>query len=262
MTVVNYRLDIEKFARYIDGKDLAKLTLRDFRNFLGSQEAGQASAASLKRCLSALKNWFKWLEKYAGIRNTAIITVRTRKPRAALPRPIDAQTIDEMLASLDETDKPLRNRALVTLLFATGLRISECLSLKIKDMSRDFLTITGKGGKERIVPVIPAARQAVERYLETRPGDSADALVFPFTAREAQNMVKRAREKLGLPDTVTPHALRHSFATALLKNGADLRVIQQLLGHSSLTTTQRYAELDIKQLLDVHGKAKPESVVK
>jgi integrase/recombinase XerC len=195
--------------------------------------------------------------------------VRGPKIPHRLPRPIDAEQITNLVeyagADTHQLDwVRLRDQALWLLLYGAGLRISEALNLTYADIQSDLLRILGKGKKERLVPLLPAVREAIMKYLEIAPFEFAAAdFVFravrggQLNASEAQRRMRHLRRELQLPDTATPHALRHSFATALLASGGDLRTIQELLGHAALSTTQRYTAVTPQKLLDVHASAHP-----
>jgi integrase/recombinase XerC len=205
-----------------------------------------------------------------GISNPALALVRGPRLPQGAPRPVsEAQARDLIAVAGADPDREdwelARDEALLTLLWGCGLRISEALSLKRSDAPLpDAVRITGKGGKTRLVPVLPVVREAVDTYLEALPLALApDAPLFrakrggAYSPRHAQALMQLLRGQLGLPDSATPHALRHSFATHLLGAGADLRSIQELLGHASLSTTQRYTQVDAAALLSAYSKAHP-----
>ena len=228
------------------------------------------AARSLSQALSAIRTFHGYLDRRLGVSNAAIGLVRGPKVRPGAPRPVTEDQAQGLIeeAGLD-TDKPAweiaRDEALLTLLWGCGLRISEALSLTLADAPlADAIRITGKGGKTRIVPVLPAVREAVDAYAAKQPFVlNAGDQIFraprggPLSPRHAQALMQRLRGRLGLSDRATPHALRHSFATHLLGAGADLRSIQELLGHASLSTTQRYTAVDAAGLMAAYGKAHP-----
>jgi integrase/recombinase XerC len=190
-----------------------------------------------------------------------------------LPRPLSEIDAARTIIEAGQEEEPwiaARNAALITLLYGTGLRISEALSLKRGDAPLgEALSIVGKGNKERSVPVISAVREAVDHYARSCPFDSGrgGALFVsrrgkPMSPREAQSLMQRLRGRLGLPPSATPHALRHSFATHLLQNGGDLRAVQELLGHASLSTTQKYTEVEGARVLAVYEAAHPRAMAK
>jgi integrase/recombinase XerC len=250
--------------------DLARLDARQLRSFLAARRQGQVASRSLARSLSGLGAFFRWLEAEEGVRNGAIRQVARPKVGHSIPRPLTlvkaAAAVDGgMAAELDWI--AARDTAVLLLLYGAGLRISEALGLARRDAptgGREILRVAGKGGKERLVPVLPVAQAAVARYVALCPyALPPDGPLFlgakggPLRARIVQLLMERLRGALGLPDTATPHALRHSFATHLLSAGADLRQIQELLGHASLSTTQLYTEVDRERLLAVYDKAHP-----
>jgi integrase/recombinase XerC len=275
-TIRNYGAAIERFiaflgehpGRPVDAEHLAKLELRDFRAFLSSRRDDALTAASLKVELSALKSFYRFLQRRAGVENDAIVSMRGPKLKAKLPRPIDEASAKALIAT-PAPAKPAwiaaRDAALFTLLYAAGLRISEALALTCGDAPfKEALRVKGKGGKTRLVPLLPVARDALGAYLDIRPGArDADAPLFlsvrgkPLGARAVQAEMRARAQALGLPDSATPHALRHAFATELLAAGGDLRAIQELLGHSSIAATQRYTKIESRMLSDAYRKAHP-----
>ena len=250
-------------------QDLATLTPADVRAWLADGAAGGLSNASRARELAAVRGFFRFLERRGLCANTAAATVRTPKVARPLPKALTADDArDAIAATPDAAAEPwlaLRDAALLTVLWGCGLRIGEALGLRRGDMAAgDTLRITGKGGKQRLVPVLPAVHQAVDAYVAACPyALAADGPLFvgarggPLAAGVAQRQMRTLRALLGLPDTATPHALRHSFATHLLAGGGDLRTIQELLGHASLSTTQRYTAVDTVRLLSVHHATHP-----
>ena len=227
------------------------------------------SARSLARALSAVKAFTAWAADRTGADATTTLSAKGPKYRRKLPRPLSEDSAAAILTEIGEDARQdwiaARDTAIATLLYGLGLRISEALSLTgASHPLPDVIRITGKGGKTRIVPVIPAATQAVADYVRICPYDlAADAVLFrgarggPVNPRLIQAAMERARLRLGLPASATPHALRHSFATHLLSAGGDLRAIQKLLGHASLSTTQGYTAVDAARLMEVYEKAHP-----
>jgi integrase/recombinase XerC len=248
---------------------LAKITVSDMRAWM-AQERGRGTAArSLARSLSAVKTFYRWLATREGFEQTAVLSTRAPKFQNKLPRPLTVDAAKDMLETVElQSMEPwvaARDTAVLTLLYGCGLRISEALGLQGADLPLgDVLRITGKGGKERLVPVLPAARDAMEAYLRLCPYPMADERsVFrgvrggTLNPRAIQKAVEQTRMQLGLPASATPHAMRHSFATHLLSAGGDLRAIQELLGHASLSTTQAYTAVDHARLMDVYNKTHP-----
>jgi integrase/recombinase XerC len=280
-TAEAYQRDISQFLAFFgrqqnklpDMKQLFALSARDVRAFLAARRGEGVGSRSLSRSLSALRMFYKFLERRGYGKNDAIRAVSLPKLPHSVPKPLTAEKATALVDGADVAgdDEPewiaARDTAVLALLYGSGLRISEALSLKRGDApvrGRDMLRVTGKGGKTRVVPVLPIASEAVEHYLKLcpmRPG-SDDPLFFgargkQLSPRIIQLKIARARAVLGLPETATPHALRHSFATHLLGAGADLRAIQELLGHASLSTTQGYTEVDRAHLLKTYARAHP-----
>lgn len=276
-TVDAYLSDIAAFFRFLTGYRgeppdlaiLAELTAVDFRAWLSALAGDGLAAASRARALAAARNFFRWLERSARLRNVAIGTIGTPRVRRPAPRPLtreDALALPRLAE--EDADEPwigARDRALFTLLYACGLRVSEALGLErsVAPLGAS-LRILGKGRKERMVPVLPAAARAIDRYLALSPhATPPDGPLFtgvrggPLNPAQARRRMGELRRLAGLPESATPHALRHSFATHLLTDGADLRAIQELLGHASLSTTQRYTDVDVERLMDVHAAAHP-----
>jgi integrase/recombinase XerC len=233
------------------------------------RKAGAVSR-SLARTMSALRAFFRWLEAREEGTNRALYTVALPKVPHGLPKPLTVEKASHVVEGGMEAELDwvaARNVAVLLLLYGAGLRISEALGLTTRDApttDRDTLRIVGKGGKERIVPVLPVIIDAIARYraLLPHPSDPNGPLFLgakggPLSPRIIQLAIASMRDGLGLPATATPHALRHSFATHLLSAGADLRQIQELLGHASLSTTQVYTEVDRARLLEVYDAAHP-----
>lgn len=241
----------------------------DLRAWMAWERSRGIEARSLARALSAVKGFTAWLAEREGIEATTLLSARGPKYRRKLPRPLSeeaaAEVIDTVGLQARDDWQQARDIAVVTLLYGCGLRISEALGLTgAAHPLRDVLRITGKGGKTRLVPVLPQAAQAVARYVGLCPFDlAADQPLFrgarggPLNPRLIQLAMEKARLQLGLPATATPHALRHSFATHLLSAGGDLRAIQELLGHASLSTTQAYTAVDAARLMEVYDRAHP-----
>jgi len=249
---------------------LTRVTTADMRAFMAHERGAGLGARSLARRLSAVKSFYRWLAEREGVEATAVLQARAPKYPRNLPRPLSVAGAQEMLDTLEgQAPAPwiaARDVAVVTLLYGCGLRISEALSLDGAAHPVDAaLRITGKGGKERLVPVIAPARDAVAAYVRVCPFavTSGGPLFFGarggrLGARAVQAAVARTRAQLGLPATATPHALRHSFATHLLGAGGDLRAIQELLGHASLSTTEAYTGVDTARLMEVYASAHPQ----
>ena len=246
-----------------------RIRATDMRAWMAAERRRGLSPRSLARALSSVKTFVKHLADSHDIDPSAVLSTRSPKYQRKLPRPIAQEAAKDMLAlNAQQGQAPwveARNLAILTLLYGCGLRISEALGLLQKDhpLSRT-LRITGKGGKERLVPVLPIAAQAVEDYVRQCPfAPQPEAPLFrgvrggPLNPRIISGLVSDLRRQLGLPETVTPHAFRHSFATHLLNAGGDLRAIQELLGHASLSTTQAYTAVDMTQLEKIYERAHP-----
>ncbi|MGB0908354.1 MAG: tyrosine recombinase XerC [Maricaulaceae bacterium] len=278
-TVEAYQRDISAFLRFTSehlGKaltlpDITGVTTQGFRAYLASRRRGDKplSAASLARQLSALRTFYRYIERRWDVRNDALALIKGPRAKRPLPKAlsIEGAQLLAVTGTLD-TKEPwieARNVAVLMLCYGAGLRISEALSLTPAQLPlNDRLIITGKGGKSRLVPILPAVAEAVTRYAALSPfTPNSDDPIFRgarggiLSARVIQAEVQKLRSALGLPDTATPHALRHSFATHLLAGGGDLRTIQQLLGHASLSTTQRYTDVDTSALMRIHKAAHP-----
>jgi integrase/recombinase XerC len=281
-TLRAYGADIGSFVTFLAGHigaapsldKLSEASLRDFRAWMSRRAMDGLCAASRARSLSGVKNFLRWLDKQGIMHNAAIGTVRTPKLPHKLPRPLQEQQalritrdnkIPDSGAGNNENWMERRNRALFTLLYGCGLRIDEALSLNIRDMPRSgFLRVIGKGRRERQVPVLQAVEDELKSWLKFYPfPNENNNPLFPGARGKrlnqgvAQKAMRDLRRALMLPESATPHALRHSFATHLLENGANLREIQEMLGHASLTSTQRYTEIDGKKLMDTYKNAHP-----
>lgn len=275
-TLAAYDRDVERFLEFLTDyrgakaseRILARLTPADIRAFITRRRADGLSSRSVRRALSAVRSFFRFLSRENVLENSAPRAVRGPRIPKNLPRPLSEEDASRTLEEAGRHDVAwlgARDLALVTLLYGAGLRISEALSLHRADAPfGETLAIAGKRGKERIVPVLSVVRDAVNRYVAAIPFAGArDLPLFlsrrgkPMSPREAQALMQRLRGQLGLPERTTPHALRHSFATHLLSNGGDLRAVQELLGHASLSSTQVYTDVDTKRLMDVYEKAHP-----
>lgn len=279
-SVESYLRDVRQFIGFIHRSQKQKLSLgvlsnlktRDFRAFLAYRRDDGISDRSVARGLSALRLFYKYLEQHFQVSNAELHLISSPKIPHSIPKPLP---VDKALESLDATeivrDVPGwindRDVAVLLLLYGAGLRISEALNLTRRDApigTVDILEIVGKGNRERRVPILPIISEAIETYTANCPFElEDDEALFrgerggKLSPRIIQLLMARLRQVLHLPDTATPHALRHSFATHLLGTGADLRQIQELLGHASLSTTQIYTEVDRDQLLRIYDAAHP-----
>jgi len=276
-TLAAYARDVTRFLDFLarhrggaGGSDaLRDLPAVDLRSWMAEERNRGLSARSLARALSAVKRFLSWLADREGGDVTTVLQTRGPKYRRKLPRPVSEAAAADLIDSVGDDAREAwiaaRDTAVMTLLYGCGLRISEALALTRADHPLpEVLRITGKGGKTRLVPVLPAAVRALESYraLCPYPPDAEKPLFRgarggPLAAAIIQRAMQRLRSGLGLPDTATPHALRHSFATHLLAAGGDLRTIQELLGHASLSTTQIYTAVDTGRLLDIYEAAHP-----
>ena len=247
---------------------LQKLAPAELRAFITQRRSEGLGPRGVQRALAALRSFYRFLDREKLASSAPARAVRSPKLPHTLPRPLSERDARRAIAQAGEEDEPwlaARNAALLTLLYGAGLRISEALSLKRGDVPLgDCLTVLGKGTKERAVPVLAAVKDAIDAYAELCPfhREKNEPLFLsrrgnPMSAREAQALMQQLRGALGLAKSATPHALRHSFATHLLQNGGDLRSVQELLGHASLSTTQKYTEVEGSHVLKVYDAAHP-----
>ena len=276
-TVDAYRSDVFAFLHFLAAHKggevshgtLAGLTLNEFRAWLSHLAGSEHTATSRARALSSVRNLYRFLDRRGTLHNAAILILRSPRLPKSLPRPVTTtqalELLDYAAASPDQTWVGLRDRALFTLLYGAGLRIAEALGLSAAEgQQTGQIRITGKGDKQRIVPLLPAVSNAIAAYVAACPYPLGASLFVGEKGERlnpgvAQRQMRVLRRQLQLPDSATPHALRHSFATHLLAGGGELRAIQELLGHASLSTTQRYTEVDATRLLEIHGQAHPRS---
>jgi integrase/recombinase XerC len=276
-TVENYSRTLRDFLNFlgphlgqpVSVKNLSDISTSDVRGFLAMRRETGCQNASIALNLSALRGFYRWWHQGEGISISAIEAVSLPKRAKNIPRPVALTDIHALVnATADFNPLPwvqARNAALLTLLYGAGLRISEALSLNGDCLPLgDTLRITGKRNKMRIVPILPQVRTMIDNYVQISPWPSSvQAPLFVgekgkrLQAAVAQKIMAQARISLGLPESATPHALRHSFATHLLAAGADLRAIQDLLGHASLSSTQIYTEVDAAHLMDVYRNSHP-----
>lgn len=281
-TVDAYCRDISFFINFLHTyhnetptlNTLKELKPADIRAWLAARLNEGLSRTSITRAMSALRNLFRFLNLTDRIDNQSLAAVRAPKPAESVPKPISP---DDALLLMRRALEIASNRwigardvAILAMLYGCGLRIDEALNLDQEDApTNDIITITGKGGKERIVPVLPEVIDAVLKYRDVCPFPTAAGNPLFYGVRGSrlnagvmQRTVRMLRADLSLPETVTPHALRHSFATHLLAGGGDLRTIQELLGHASLSTTQRYTNVDTKKLTEVYTRSHPRAVAR
>ncbi|MFV0298055.1 MAG: tyrosine recombinase XerC [Hyphomicrobiaceae bacterium] len=277
-TLAAYERDLRDFTHWLANRlgrtprihDITRLDMAGFRAFMAHRRKGGLDSRSLARTMSALRGFFRFLEAEDLLQSRAIFNVSMPKVPRGVPKPLTGEKAAELVSDAMAQDLDwvaARDTAVLLLLYGSGLRISEALGLKTRDAPnalRDVLRISGKGGKERLVPVLPITIEAVARYQGLCPYPSSpDSPLFvgakggPLSPRIIQLLIAKLRAPLGLPETATPHALRHSFATHLLAAGGDLRQIQELLGHASLSTTQVYTAVDRDRMLSVYEAAHP-----
>lgn len=277
-TLTAYGDDVLAFFRFLTRhlgeppslKALQDLQTRDYRAFMAARRKTGLSARALARNMSALRSFIKDQERLGRVNATPLTALRSPKFQKSLPKPLSPSRALDMVqgdaAPHDVTWIAARDQAVLTLLYGAGLRVSEALSLNGKDLvgEPDVIRIAGKGGKERVVPLLPVIHQAIAAYRRLCPyALGTDSPLFVgarggrLNPRLVQKTVERLRSALNLPESATPHALRHSFATHLLANGGDLRTIQELLGHASLSSTQIYTDIDTRHLLETYRTAHP-----
>jgi len=280
-----YERDIAAFFEFIAGhhgtaltlRRIPDISLRDFRSYITARRRGEdgLSPNSLARHLSSLRTFFRYVERRWAVKNAAIALVKGPKTKAPLPKPVTATQakkmadFDTLKGAQGAKKQPLwvthRNHAVLCLLYGAGLRIAEVLAVTGHDFPLgDVLRVKGKGGKTRMVPLLPSVKNAVNNYRQSYPTPlENDAPIFRgvrggiLRPEIIQAKIRRLRGALSLPESTTPHALRHSFATHLLAEGGDLRTIQTLLGHENLSTTQRYTHVDAARLIGIHNDAHP-----
>jgi len=276
-TLDGYSRDLRTFLDFIAGhlgfppglQDLEKLAPQDFRAYLASRHAKGLARTSTARAMSTLRNFFKFMERQGVLENAAIGAVKTPKTPKSVPKALTMEdaldTVDLISELSNDVWTGKRDTAVMMLLYGCGLRIGEAMGLNRGQITdNDTIVVTGKGNKQRLVPVLAIVAHAIQDYIHSCPFDlPEDGPLFVgkrggrLAARVIQRQMGQVRAMLGLPETATPHALRHSFATHLLVGGGDLRTIQELLGHASLSTTQRYTEVDAGRLKSIYDGAHP-----
>lgn len=276
-TLISYKHDVKNFLEFINThtgseisiKYLNDMKISDFRSFLSYLRNKDISSTSIARIISSLKSFFNYLLNINLIESTVVQSLRTPKQKKSLPRPISSELAIETIKHAQDMEKEkwigMRNKSILMLLYGCGLRISEALNLNFEDINEnDYLIIKGKGNKERMVPLMDYVKNDIENYIHECPKNfMKDDPLFVgkrldrLSPRIIQYVLEKIRHNLSLPETATPHALRHSFATHLLDSGGDLRTIQELLGHSSLSTTQKYTKVETEKLYDAYSKTHP-----
>ena len=279
-TVTSYQHDLEDFLLFIqdyNGQEasmvhLLEVDLRLIRSWLAKRKNQNYSSGSNARTLSGIKNFYRFLNYAYNKTNDAIFVAKGPKKAKPLPKALSIADTMYSITTIDSlASEPwvaLRDQGLLLLIYASGMRISEALSISRQNLFEDAIRIMGKGGKERMIPWVPASKELIHKYLEIVPYDVSSGPIFlgergkklqPAVFARRLILLRRA---IGLPEYMTPHAFRHSFATHLLESGADLRSIQELLGHKNLSTTQRYTKINLKHLSDAYTKAHPMSNTK
>lgn len=275
-TVRAYAADLEQFETFLLRRtrtlaDFEAITREDATGFLAELHRQRQKRSSMARKLSTLRSFFRYLIRHRLLAKTPLTGLRNPKQERRQPR---ALNVDQAAALMDAPARPgpegIRDLALVELLYGSGLRVSEALSLSVDDVRADrgFVRVRGKGGKDRLAPLSEASRHRLSEYLDERaglrPADSEQALFLgmrggPLSRREALRIVSRLAVEAGVTQSVHPHTLRHSFASHLLQAGADLRSVQEMLGHARLSTTERYTHLDLRHIMEVYDQAHPYS---
>jgi integrase/recombinase XerC len=278
-TINSYLSDIKFFLMFVEYHLDEKLSLNlldtlkpsDFRSWIADERKLGTSTESLARYLSSVREFYIWLNDKKNLSNHSIFSIQIPRKEKKLPRPISATNATKLISLASANNiKPwlaARNTAVISLLYGCGLRISEALNIKRKSYPfGEFIRIVGKGDKERIIPVIPLVNTLIDMYLQVCPfRKTEDGFLFlgsrgkKLNPKVIQQEIRNLRLQLGLPATATPHALRHSFATHLLSAGGDLRTIQELLGHASLTSTQIYTDVDAVRLMKVYKETHPKA---
>jgi integrase/recombinase XerC len=280
-TLRAYTDDFQAFLTFLAGHlgegevtlaALAKLGIADFRAWLARRHVDEFARSSTVRAVAAVRSFFRYVDRRHGVHNPALKAMRTPRLPRRVPRPLSPGQASELAETANEARQPWighRDKALLILLYGAGLRIGEALSLDRGDLGNDpkalgILRVRGKGGKERLVPVLPAVAEALAGYVAAWPEPLPhDGPLFRgarggrLHPAVVQKRVRDLRGLLGLPESATPHSLRHSFASHLLGDGADLRAIQELLGHASLSTTQGYTAVETRRLFELYSKAHP-----
>ncbi len=265
-TLKAYTQDLKEFSAFVDKKP-KNIDNLDIRTFLASLYHRNLKKSSISRKLASIRSFFKYLHREGHVKSNPAKLVSSPKVPKNLPKFL---TIDEVFSLVEtpkgETFKPTRDKAIIELLYSCGLRVSELTSLDISDLDikETIIRVKGKGRKERIMPIGTKAMEAITNYLPERislkkksPGLFLNNRGGRLTQRSVRRILVHYSRMINLTGDISPHTLRHTFATHLLHEGADLRSIQELLGHSSLSTTQKYTHLDIRQLTEVYDKAHP-----
>ncbi|MFN7038001.1 MAG: tyrosine recombinase XerC [Alphaproteobacteria bacterium] len=277
-TLIAYKTDFQSFIKFfnlhsgeiVDLTNLDKIDASNLRAWLSFRKEENYTNSSSRRALSTIRSFFKYLQKNTNFSNLTIFNIKSPKLGEILPKALveeDSLAAIQLISSISTIDWiGERDRALLMVIYGCGLRISEALAITKSQIKDNYITIKGKGKKERIVPVIELVKDSINKYLTICPYKIEDkepifigAQGKPLNAGVFQRQIRRLRNSIGLREETTPHAFRHSFATHILSSGADLRSIQELLGHESLSTTQRYTKIDHTRLFEVYKSAHPRS---
>ena len=267
-TVKSYKTDLDEFSSFLkkNKKDnFSEIDRKDIRAFMGELLSYGYKKSSVARKLAAIKSFCKFLEKNKILKINPALSIKTPKTEKRIPSFLSEEEMIKMLDSLQlKTDLDIRNRAILELMYATGIRASELVNLDISmlDLTSGLLRVYGKGKKERILPVAKTAYEFLNRYLSEVRGYEKGALFFSKTGkrllqRDLQRIVKKSIEKVATLNQMSPHTLRHTFATHLLNRGANLRAVQELLGHESLSTTQIYTHVSVEKLKEEYKRTHP-----
>ena len=271
-TIAAYRRDMQRFTAWLKGRDLADLRVNELSDYVATLHQAELAPSSIARNIVAIRTFFKFLQLEGLIRENPAELIATQKMWERIPSVLTTRQVDEFLNSPKKTDSYcLRDRALLEVLYATGCRASEVCTLRIRDMSlaERHIRCQGKGGKQRLVPIGSKAISAIHTYCEALRGQLAARNAHPpeelFLSRSGRGLdriqlwrlVKRYAKRVGISEEVSPHSLRHSFATHLLAGGADLRLVQEMLGHASIQTTQIYTHVEHSRLKKVHNQFHP-----
>ncbi|MCU7611813.1 tyrosine recombinase XerC [Anaplasma capra] len=282
-TVVAYERDIMNFCRFICGEslersvsleDVQKLRLTEFRKWLADRCKQGKQASSNARAISVVRSFFRYLHRRLGIKSPAVFNIAKPIMRKSLPRVLEESQVRQIIKEPEDSHWTYkRDLAVSALLYGCGLRISEAVNVTFRDLEQDGLRVLGKGSRERIVPVLSWVRHAIDEYVGSCPhhkvcGMSSDEYVFVglqgrrLSRTYFARRMRELRRRIGLPETTTPHALRHSFATHLFLGGADIRIVQELLGHASMSTTQIYTHLDYNSVIENYRGFHPQTAKK
>jgi integrase/recombinase XerD len=270
-TLINYRIDLVSYLRYLSSvsKDPLKVTREDITNYLWQRKSGGVQASSVARYMASLRSFYRFLQAEESIGSDPSVLLRGPRKTERLPRYLSIDEISRLLTGVGASkDRQIRLRAMLELMYASGLRVSELTGVRLDsiDLKLGCVRVLGKGGKERVVPIGERARMAVQGYLDVRPETPASIKTLFVSDRKNRmsavqfwRLIRQAAKKAGILKPVTPHTLRHSFASHLVQNGADLRAVQEMLGHSSIATTQIYTHVGQSHLQEAHKKYHPRS---